>query len=214
MLSVDSIFFDVDGTLVNSAGDIAKAMNYTLNRLGIAEKPTREIASYIGTGVRDLARKSTGSDDDNIIDEAVRIFSEYYLSHSTDESTLYPHVKEMLEHFKGKRKFILTNRYKRFADVTLKGFGIRDYFEAILGGDDESCMKPSACVIDNFLPKLGIEKGRSLIVGDMAIDIMTGKNSGIKTCWVTYGLGRSEDLLGLSPDFIVDDIMELSRIIK
>lgn len=214
MLSLDVIIFDVDGTLVDSVNDIVKAMNYTLRKLGVKERRRETIASYIGTGVKDLVRRSLGRGNGRMSEKGVRIFSEYYVKHSADESTLYPHVREALEHFKEKRKFILTNRYRRFADATLKQMGIKDYFEEIIGGDDEECMKPSACILDRAFPRLKINKTKAMIVGDMAIDIKTGKNSRIKTCWVTYGLGKRKDIEKLKPDYIIDDIIELEKIIK
>ena len=214
MINADTIFFDVDGTLVDSRNDIAKAINYALSELGLKEKPGDLIVSYIGTGVKDLIGKSLGKDHSALVDRAEDIFSRYYVKHSTDESKLYPHVRDILEYFKNKRKFILTNRYERFADLTLRGLGVRDYFEDIIGGDDENCMKPSACVIDKVLPGLKVDRDRSVIVGDMAIDIMMAKNSGMKSCWVTYGLGKGEDVKPLKPDYIIDDILELKKIIK
>ena len=212
--TVNVIIFDVDGTLVDSKDDIVKAMNYALREVGAEEREPERIVSYIGTGARDLVKKSLGKRHGKLFDKAVKIFSEYYVKHSADKSKLYPHVKEVLGHFKYKRKFILTNRYRRFADVTLKELGIRGYFEDIIGGDDESCLKPSACVLDRALPKMKIDKKEALIVGDMAIDVNTGKNSGVKTCWVTYGLGKKEDVEPLRPDYIIDDIIELKDIIN
>lgn len=213
MIAIDVIFFDVDGTLVDSRVDIANAVNYTLRKLGAAERPDEEIISYVGTGMKDLVRKSLGDENAHLEDKCLDILSRYYVKHSTDRSTLYPHVKETLEYFKGKRKYVVTNRYEAFADVTLKGLGIRKYFELIIGGDDENCLKPSACVLDNALTDLKIDKKKTLIVGDMAIDINTGKNSGIKTCWVTYGLGKRKDVAPLEPDFIIDDMLELKKIV-
>ncbi len=214
MIRIDAIFFDVDGTLVDSREDIANAVNHTLKKLGLPTRPIEEIASYIGTGVRDLIRKSLDLENSTIIDNAVNIFSDYYVKHSADFSKLYPHVKELLEHFRDKRKFVLTNRFKKFAEITLGELGIGDYFEKILGGDDENCMKPSACVLDGVFSELKIDKAKAMIVGDMAIDIMTGRNSGIRTCWVTYGLGKADDLKGLKPDYIIDDIAKLKDLIS
>lgn len=214
MILVDAIFFDVDGTLVDARHDIVKAMNYTLRKLSLPEKTAVDIVSYVGTGVMDLVRKSLGSKSARLVDKAIKIFGDYYMEHSADEATLYPHVKETLAYFKDKRKYILTNRYSRFADVTLKKMGIRDYFEDILGGDDENCLKPSACVVDMAFDKFKVDKAKSIIVGDMSIDVMTGKNSGIKTCWVTYGLGVRKDVDPLKPDYVIDDIIELKRIIR
>lgn len=214
MTAVDAIFFDVDGTLVDARIDIVKAMNHILRELGVEEKPFDLIVSYIGTGVRDLVAKSLGTVNKSLVTKGIEMFSDFYEDHSHDEARPYPHVKETLEFFRDKRKFILTNRYAKFADATLRGLGLRQYFEKIIGGDDENCLKPSACVLDKILPKLKIDKSKALIVGDMAIDIMTGKNSGIKTCWVTYGLGKPEEVKGLKPDYVIDDIAELKRIIK
>ena len=214
MINIDALFFDVDGTLVDSGAAIANAINHTLRSIKLPERPKGEIISNIGTGVRDLIRKSLGDENTGLAGKATDILNKYYMAHSTDESVLYPHVKEALEYFKDKKKYVITNRYSKFADMTLKGLGIRDYFEEIFGGDDEKCLKPSPCFFDAIISKLNIDKSRSLIVGDMAIDIQTGKNAGIRTCWVTYGLGALEDVKPLKPDFIIDDMIELKEIIK
>lgn len=213
---LDAIFFDVDGTLVDARKDIVNAVNYFLRELKLPPKPFEEIVSFIGTGVRDLVVRSVGKRGSNpaVIDKGVELFSSYYMKHPADEARLYPHAKDVLEHFAGKRKFILTNRYSRFAVITLDKMGIGRYFEAIVGGDDDKCLKPSACVLDAFLPQKGIDKEKTIIVGDMAIDIMTGKNSGIKTCWVSHGLGKLEDVRGLNPDFMINDLLELKSIVK
>jgi len=214
MLEVDAIFFDVDGTLVDARIDIVNAVNYALRKLGVEERPEGMIISYIGTGVRDLITKSLGNKNEELTEEGIKIFSAYYEKHSADKARLYPHVKETLDYFKNKRKFILTNRYSKFAESTLKAFGIVDYFDEIIGGDDDNCLKPSACVLDNVIPRLNINRQKAIVIGDMSIDIMTGKNSGVKTCWVSYGLGTIADVRDLKPDYIIDDMIELEDIIS
>ncbi|MDD5428168.1 MAG: HAD-IA family hydrolase [Candidatus Omnitrophica bacterium] len=213
MLNVDSIFFDIDGTLIDARSDIVNAMNYALAQLGLAQKSFDEIVSYVGTGVSDLVAKSIGIDDSALIEKGVDLYSGYYMKHPADSAKLYPHAGEVLDYFKNKKKFILTNRYSKFADAVLRSLGIREYFDDIVGGDDEGCIKPSACVLDPVIAKFKIEKSKSIIVGDMAIDIMTGNNSGIKTCWIRHGLGKPEEVEPLRPDFIIDDLIELKKII-
>jgi phosphoglycolate phosphatase len=210
----DTILFDVDGTLIDATSDIANGMNYALRALKLPELPKETIVSYIGAGVKYLIRNSIGAGDDAIIEKGTRLYADYYLAHAVDETVLYPHVTDILEYLKGKRKFIFTNRYASFADVALRALGVRDYFEAIIGGDDESCIKPSVCSVDRIVKEFDIDKSRSLIVGDMDIDVMTGKNSGIKACWVTYGLGKVEEVSPLKPEYIIDDLIELKEIIK
>lgn len=213
-IQVDTIFFDVDGTLVDARKDIANAMNFALRTMKLRTLPDDVIISYVGTGVKYLIRQCLGSDDPATIDEGTRLYSDYYIAHASDEAVLYPNAVEILDHLKDKRKFILTNRYTAFTDPVLKGLGIRDYFEEIIGGDDESCIKPSACVLAKVIPRFKLDKSRSLIVGDMDIDVMTGKNTGIKTCWVTHGLGKIDEIRGLNPDYIIEDLIELKEIIK
>lgn len=215
MLDINAVFFDVDGTLADARLDITGAMNRVLKTLGRPERPSGEIASYIGTGVKDLIRKSLGAcgDDAGLVDRATAMYEEEYLKHPADHAILYPGVVKLLKDLPDKRKFILTNRYSHLASALLEKLGIRAFFEEVFGGDDEDSIKPSASVMRRILPAVRVDKKESIIVGDMAIDVMTGKNSGIRTCWVTYGLGKKEDVLPLKPDYVIDNISELGKII-
>ncbi len=214
MALIDTVFFDIDGTLVDASRDIANAMNHALRVLGFPELSRETILSHVGAGVKDLIRKSIGTDDEALVDKGTKLYTDHYIAHAADETTLYPHAVDILEYLKSKRKFILTNRYASFADVALRGLGVRDYFEEIIGGDDENCLKPSACVVDRAVKRFGIDKSKSLIVGDMDVDVMTGKNAGVAVCWVTYGLGKVEDVSPLKPEYIIDDLIELKEIIR
>ena len=84
----------------------------------------------------------------------------------------------------------------------------------ILGGDDRACAKPMACPVINVMAMFGIEKSRAVMTGDMDIDIMAGKAAGIHTCGVTYGIGKKEDMLKAGPDFVVQEISELKKIVR
>ncbi len=214
MKFVELIIFDLDGTLIDSRQDIANAVNFTLRKIGLAEKGLTEISSYIGMGVEDLIRKSIGDKQNTLLKKTVSIFERYYREHSADNSTLYPGVKEILDFFKNKKKLIITNRNRESAILTLKATGIYDYFEDIIGGDDTSCMKPSPCSLDRFSQRLDINKERTIIVGDMDIDILTGKSAGIITCAVTYGIGKIEDILKAKPDYTIDNLIKLKQIIN
>ena len=213
MKLVDLIIFDLDGSLIDSRKDIVNAVNFTLREVGLGQKSTSEISSYIGRGVEDLVKKSLGRRQD-LLKKALDILEEYYRKHSTDNSILYPGVKEVLEYFKTKRKIIITNRNYEFAMLTLRAIGINDYFEDIIGGDDIGCMKPSSCPLDKTIYRLDINKQKVIIVGDMDIDILAGKSAGIITCAVTYGIGKIEDIQKAKPDYTIDNILKLKDIIK
>ncbi len=196
MKQIDLIIFDLDGTLVDSQKDIIKAVNFSLKTLGLKEKTDSEISAFIGTGVEDLIRKSLGARA-GLFKEALEIFTQHYSKHFTDNTILYPNVKEILEHFKNKKMAVVTNKNKHSTVRTLEAFKINGYFGDVLGGDDVDCRKPSSCPLDLVIQKHKAKKESTLIVGDMAIDILAGKKAGIATCAVTYGIGKKEDIIKL-----------------
>jgi HAD superfamily hydrolase (TIGR01549 family) len=209
---VELIIFDLDGTLVNSLRDIANSVNFTLKSLNLKAKSIEEISSYIGRSVEDLLRKSLGGKN-IFLKKALLTFEKYYRKHSTDNTTLYPNVKEILEHFKTQKKVIITNRNYESTLLTLRALEVDKYFEDVVGGDDINCAKPSPCPLDRIIHSHNIDKGKTIIIGDMDIDILAGRRAGIITCAVTYGIGRKEDIIKASPDFIIDDIIQLKNII-
>lgn len=212
-VKAELVIFDLDGTLVDSKDDIINSVNYTLKKLGLKEKKPGLITGYIGWGVEALIGDSLGKENLKLKDKALDIFKEYYRKHATDKTSLYPGVKEILENLKNKRKVIITNRNYEFTISTLEFFEIFEYFDHIEGGDNIECAKPSPCPLDKIVDKFGVEKKKSIIIGDMHLDILAGKRSGIITCGVTYGIGRKKDILDAKPDYVIDSLPELKEII-
>jgi len=93
--------------------------------------------------------------------------------------------------------------------------GIAAYFKNVIGDDNTSCLKPSRCQFDRLFEKTTVkDKGKVLMVGDMDIDVLAGRASGIVTCAVTYGIGKRQDIERAMPDYIIDDISQLKKIIE
>jgi phosphoglycolate phosphatase-like HAD superfamily hydrolase len=214
MKKIELIIFDIDGTLVDARRDITDSVNFMLKDLGRGKKSLEQVSSYIGGGVRDLVEKSLGTKEKNAVEKGIEIFSGYYREHFADNSKLYPNVKETLEHFKAKKMAVMTNRKKEFAQKILERMGIDEYFAWIQGADREDCMKPSSCPVDSLKSKFDAPKDRTVLVGDMDIDVNTGKRSGILTCAVTYGIGDKDSLLKARPDFLIDDFGELEGLFE
>ena len=128
MIHIDLLIFDVDGTLIDSRKDIAKAVNHTLKKLGLKDKSFDEVVSYIGTGMRDLMRRSLGEGNLHLLEKGLDIFKDFYRDHSADETRPYPNVIETLEYFKDKTKAIVSNRDRQFAELTLRLLGMDKYF--------------------------------------------------------------------------------------
>ena len=214
MREVDLIIFDFDGTLVDSRLDIVNSVNYVLERLDLGSRDFDTIISFIGEGIEHLLLKSLGEGREDRYEEAYRYYVEYYQKHLLDNSVPYPHVRETLDYFKSKKMIIISNRLGSSASIMLEGLGLMHHFKGVLGGEDDSCRKPSGCPILKVLNKLDVSKERAIIVGDMDLDIMSGKDAGILTCAVTYGIGSKESIVKSEPDFIIDDIRRLKEIIN
>lgn len=209
---VDGIIFDLDGTLIDSRLDIVNSVNFTLQKLGLPERSPELITSYIGLGRDFLVRGALGGKNLDRFEEALSIFAGYHSGHELDNTALYSGVKEILDLYKNKKKVVISNRDTVSAVQILKRLGVLQYFEKIFGGDDLLCMKPSACPVLKIINELAIPKDSTIMVGDMAIDIESGREAGVITCGVTYGIGKSEDIIKAGPDYIIDSILELKDI--
>lgn len=212
--TVDIILFDLDGTLIDSKNDIINSLNYTLKAVGLKEKDRSFLEKLIGKGAAQLIKDALDPKDQKRFDEAFSVFKKYHKAHQLDTTKLYPNVAEILMYFSKKPMAIVSNKSKEFVVDALIRLGIKNFFIEIIGGDEPDCLKPSSCPVDRILKELFISNDKAILLGDMAIDVETGRASNILTCAVTYGLGRREDLLKLYPDFIIDDIIQLKDIIE
>jgi phosphoglycolate phosphatase len=142
----------------------------------------------------------------------LEIFLSHYSEHLLDNTTLYPGVPEALEALRPLKLAVLTNKPLKPTRAILEGLRIDDRFAAIYGGDSFVQKKPHSVGIEQILADTGTERGRTVMVGDSYIDIQTGRNATVATCGVTYGLA-SETLREPKPDFLIDDLRQLSRIV-
>jgi len=213
-IKVDLILFDLDGTLVDSKRDIAVCVNLMLQQMGYAVRDEEQIYSFIGLGIERLIEDSMGTRDQDLIKKGLSVFRPLIRSHLLDTTTLYPHVRKTLEYFDGKDKAVISNRDKELTTILLRSLDIEKYFRVILGGDEIECRKPSPCPIEKVLRDTGVPERKAVMVGDMSYDVTSGKEAGIHTCAVTYGIGRKDDLAKTNPDFIINNLPELKEILR
>ena len=217
MSRIELLLFDLDGTLIDSGMTLVYGAQYVLSRFKIPSDnvDAAKIKSYMGgDGTEFLRKVFTDFQGTENIDLTIALhhFDEFFRENPAKGSKLFPNVLEVLDFFSSKRKVILTNRSREVAEYTLKHLDITKYFEDIVGADGNKCFKPSACPIKKALSHMIIDRNKSLMIGDMNVDIQAGKNAGVLTCGVTYGIGTREQIEKENPDFIIDDIIELKKI--
>jgi phosphoglycolate phosphatase len=206
--------FDFDGTLVNSGGDIAASINHTLEALGVPVKEPGTIINYIGDGVQKLIEKSLGPDFGHRFHEAMEIFSSHYAKHMLDTTFLYDSVIDVLQHFHGKKKIIITNKRKHFTMEIAKAFGLIEYFNEIIGADSTPYKKPDQRLLLPFLEQFDAEYDETIVIGDGVNDILLARHTGVLSCALLNGLSHRNVLLSLRPDFACEDISELKKLFR
>ena len=165
-------------------------------------------------GLKKLIERALGQDHLKYREKAIILFTDYYGKHLLDNTRLCPQAKEVLNNFGNKTKIILTNKRYHFTLAIVQALTIDKYFVEIIGSDSTPFRKPDRRVIDYILNKYGVEKEKTLIIGDGINDIAVAKNSGILSCAYLNGLGNRQDLLNLKADYYCNDLLEINSLFK
>ena len=207
-IAVDLIMFDLDGTLADTGPDLADAVNYTRAHFKLDALPNDMVYAHVGYGVEHLLKHSLPQQQP--FQEVMRVFLARYENHLLDKTVLYPGVLAALDYFCDKRRVVVTNKMHRLSVAIVRGLGVEDRFDAILGGDSVSDKKPHPALLNEVLRRYPVPVRRALMVGDGDTDVEAGKRAGVVTCGVTYGLGNKKDLAAAQPDFLIEDLTRLS----
>ena len=208
------LIFDLDGTLIDSETDLTQSVNATREHLALGPLPREEIASYVGQGVATLVRRALGAETpEEVLEAAVSYFLSYYHEHMLDHTQLYPGVRETLDALKGRKLAVLTNKPVNFSRQILEGLRLDSRFASVYGGNSFDRKKPDPVGIFRLMKDTHVPAASTMIIGDSGVDIQTGRNAGVWTCAVSYGIG-APTLADVRPDFLVNDFRELPAILE
>ena len=207
------LVFDLDGTLIDSSGDIAWTANRTLGDFGYEPRSPDSVRSKIGSGVVVLLERLMPEENSERIAEAKEIFLTHYASHLVVDTCLYPGVMETLAHFRdlGKSMAVITNKPRTLADGILDELGLGSFFSIVAGGDTFPNRKPHPEPLEKVMRACGVTPARTAFVGDSRIDAETGLRAGVFTVGVSYGFGGSGPLEGF--DIVIEAFGDLKGII-
>ncbi|HUJ27282.1 MAG TPA: HAD-IA family hydrolase [Myxococcales bacterium] len=188
---VRGVIYDLDGTLVDSRGDLADSVNAMLARMGLPVRPDEVIHGFIGEGAERLIRRSLGPNEGRYL-EAAPIWREEYAKRLLARTRLYDGIEQVLQ-APPEARAVLTNKPGAFARQILQGLGVERAFLAVRGGD-EGPRKPAPDGLLELCQKLEVRPKDALLVGDSAVDLATGKAAGVRVCAVRWGLGDAAAL--------------------
>ena len=212
----NTVLFDLDGTLSDSAPGITRCVQYALEKeFGIIRKP-EELIEFVGPPLKEQFMLYTGCNDE-MGERAVDRYRERYRPVGIFENSLYPGIPELLLQLRneGFRIALSSSKPEEFCHQILETFEIAQYFDVVCGSDMEGRHTDKAEVVEEVLHRLGMENRREevVLVGDRKYDIIGGKQRGVGTIGVSYGYGSREELELEWPDCIVDTVTELRNVL-
>ena len=207
-MKYDAIFFDLDGTVIDSLQDIADAVNHTMRRFRLPERSPEALKPHLGWGVGHLMRSILPDLTEAQVETILAHYRPYYAAHATDKSRPFEGILPMMARLRdaGLVLAILSNK----PDAAVQPLA-RQYFSGVVSlavGELEGVRrKPHPDMVQAAAARLGVPLARCLYVGDSEVDIETAKNAGIDCACVTWGF-RTRDQLEIAGASIIVDTPE------
>lgn len=209
-----TVIFDLDGTLLDTIGDLAAAGNYALEQMGLPVHTVDEYKYFVGNGIPKLIERMMPADAPEAdTQKAHDLFSEYYERHETDRTAPYPGIAELLSEMRrrGLTALCCTNKDHVFAEKLLRSFFGDDLTE-IVGAGRGFPHKPDPAAVNYLINKYSPKK-TPLYVGDSGVDMQTAVNAKADSCGVLWGFRKRDELEQFSPRYYAGNISELREVI-
>lgn len=189
----DTIIFDLDGTLVDSAPDLHKSLNYSLAYFDLDQISLEKARERIGHGIKSLISSTLDIIDVKktapLIEDMFEVFVEHYRHHCTESTVLYEGVSQLLRELNhcGIKLAVCTNKLEEMTLKILHNFEIQDHFMSIVGQDTTPYTKPDPRLISHILTTLGAQSDTAAFIGDSATDLELAMNASIDYYISTFG---------------------------
>lgn len=207
MSSLSAIFFDLDGTLVDSSIGIHNGFTYTFEQLGVPSPGAKTIRSFMGPPLETSFSSCLPADQ---IELAIQLYRSYYKEKGVYEAQLFPQIKDLLTELAQQYPlYITTTKNTPTAIDMTSNFGIDHFFDGIYGSSPKALHK--ADVIRQALTAHHLAPETVVIVGDTKYDMIGAQETGIKKLAVTWGFGDVEDLMTYQPDWVAHQPADILR---
>lgn len=210
-----AVIFDLDGTLLNSLGDLTAAVNHALAAHGFPLRTEEQVRSYLGDGVRQLIARACPPDADESARAAVlEAYLPYYAAHNADLTVPYDGVLDLLAELKaaGIPVAVVSNKHDHGVQALCARF-FGGYPELVVGADGSRPLKPAPDGLLYALERLGVDPAAAWYVGDSAQDVQTARAAGVRCAAVAWGFQDEPRLLAERPAALVRTAEELRAVV-
>lgn len=213
------IIFDLDGTLLNTIGDLAASVDYVMRSRNLPEHSDAEYRQMVGGGIRRLVERALPAElakDEAYVDDCVMQFRRYYVDNIDRHTQPYEGMPELLRELQshGVKLAVASNKFQHGTDRLIAKFFDDIEFVAIEGNREGAPLKPDPQIVDNILSIAGVERESVVMVGDSGIDIRTATAAGIDSVGVAWGFRFAEELYEAGATRVVSTIAELRALLS
>ena len=215
------ILFDLDGTLVDSAPDLAAAIDRMLAALGRPAAGEAKVRGWIGHGMPMLVRRALSGEmwpkaDPPDFQQGLTLYMGFYGEAMAEQTRLYSGVIECLEEIRAMEipMACVTNKHSRFTRALIEKMGVLEYFVVLASGDEFKSPKPDPAPLLSVAARLGVDPLTALMVGDSSADAKAAKAAGMMLAMVSYGYHGDTPVETFEPDLLIDSLEMLPRYVK
>ncbi len=216
-MDIKLIIFDFDGTIMDTRKTIVIAKQETMRQMGLVVADERTCAETIGLSARIGFKHIYPELTEEVLESCVQTYRKIFdETKETVPPTLFENVADTINKLKdsGIVCTVATSRSRKSLIEFLEKMNIAHLFSYLLAAEDTALLKPNAELVIKTLNELSYNKEQTLVVGDMPVDILMGKNAGVYTCGVTYGNSDRDSLLEAGADFVIDSMSELLDVLQ
>ena len=214
------ILFDLDGTLVDTAPDLAFAIDSTLQNLKLPVCGESKVRGWIGSGIEGVMKRALSRDESTEVDKelyerALHIFKDIYFDKVCIHSKTYAGTHELLQHLsdEGFQIGCVTNKAARYTEKLLHALNLHHFFGIIVSGDTLSVKKPEPEPILHAADYFSVSITETWMVGDSLTDIRAARAAKCPIVCVPYGYNRGHDIAEFEPDAIVENLFSIISLI-
>ncbi len=214
-LAVKGVLFDLDGTLVDSAPDLAGATNAMLQDLGRSTVEVEQVRGWVGDGAKKLVEyvllEGDSQTSTETIERGFELFFQHYARMVCDQSQPYPGVMQSIKNLNelGIQMGCVTNKPDRFTRPLLEQLSLDKFFSSIVSGDTCAAKKPDPMPLLKACEVMGVTHDVCVLVGDSANDILAAQAAKMPVICVSYGYNRGVNLDAMNPGAVIDKFEEL-----